>query len=138
MISMSSSLACIIFIGPESSRRPAKVEYVRYLSTVVQRLSRTSRYYSEGSPKNSGRPILMAYVWYHSTVVQRLFRMIRYYTVDYVNSATYVRPKVAYVWCTVHIVRIYFLSYHTSGGGPPYVHTKGQQRTSSNPSVRPQ
>jgi hypothetical protein len=47
-----------VFIGPESSRRPAKVAYVRYLSTAVQRLSRTSRYYPKGIPKSSVRPVL--------------------------------------------------------------------------------
>jgi hypothetical protein len=106
-----------VFIGPESSRRLAKVAYVQYLSTVVQRLSRTSRYYSEGIPKSSGRPVLMAYVRYYSIAVQRLFRMIRYYTVDSVNSATY-------VYYTFHRVRLYYLSDRTSGGGPLYIHTK--------------
>jgi hypothetical protein len=33
-----------VFIGPKSSERPAKVAYIRYLSTAVQRLFRTSRY----------------------------------------------------------------------------------------------
>jgi hypothetical protein len=47
-----------VFIGPESSERLAKVAYVRYLSTAVQRLSRTSRYYPEGIPKSSVRPVL--------------------------------------------------------------------------------
>jgi hypothetical protein len=47
-----------VFIGPESSGRPAKVAYVWYLSTVVQRLSRTSRYYPAGIPKSSVRPVL--------------------------------------------------------------------------------
>jgi hypothetical protein len=47
-----------VFIGLESSGRPTKVAYVRYLSTAVQRLSRTSRYYPEGIPKSSIRPIL--------------------------------------------------------------------------------
>jgi hypothetical protein len=49
----------VIFIGPESSRRPAKVAYVRYYYTVVQRLFRTSRYYLEGIPKSSVRPVLL-------------------------------------------------------------------------------
>jgi hypothetical protein len=47
-----------VFIGPESSGRPAKVAYVWYLSTAVQRLSHTSRYYPEGIPKSSVRLIL--------------------------------------------------------------------------------
>jgi hypothetical protein len=51
-----------VFIGPGSGGRPAKVAYVRYLSTAVQRLSRTSRYYPEGIPKSSMRPVLLAYV----------------------------------------------------------------------------
>jgi hypothetical protein len=126
-----------VFIGPESSGCPTKVAYVRYLFTAVQRLSRTSRYYPEGIPKSSGHPVLMAYVRYLSTAVQRLFCTIRYYTVDSVNSAAYVRPKVAYVHCTVHRVLMYFLSDRTSGGAPLYVRTKGQQRTSTNPSIRP-
>jgi hypothetical protein len=83
-----------VFIGPKSNGRSAKVSYVRYLSTAVQRLSRTSRYYPEGIPKSSRRLVLMAYVRYYSITVQRLFRMIRYYIVDYVNSTAYVCPKV--------------------------------------------
>jgi hypothetical protein len=47
-----------VFIGPESSRRSAKVAYVRYLSTAVQRLSSTSRYYPEGILKSSIHPVL--------------------------------------------------------------------------------
>jgi hypothetical protein len=47
-----------VFIGPESSGRSAKVAYVRYLSTAVQRLSRTSRYYPEGILKSSVRLVL--------------------------------------------------------------------------------
>jgi hypothetical protein len=47
-----------VFIGPESSGRPAKVAYVRYLSTAIQRLSHTSRYYPEGILKSSVRPVL--------------------------------------------------------------------------------
>jgi hypothetical protein len=43
------------FIGPESNGRSAKVAYIRYLSTAVQRLSRMSRYYREGIPKSSVR-----------------------------------------------------------------------------------
>jgi hypothetical protein len=113
------------------------VAYVQYLFTAVQRLSRTSRYYPEGIPKSSRRPVLMAYVRYLSIAIQRLFHTIRYYIVDSVNSAAYIRPKVANVRCTVHRVRMYFLSDRTSSGGPLYVCTKGQQRMSANPSVRP-
>jgi hypothetical protein len=47
-----------VFIGPKSSGRPAKVAYVWYLSTTVQRLSRTSRYYPEGILKSSVRSVL--------------------------------------------------------------------------------
>jgi hypothetical protein len=77
-----------VFIGPESSGRPAKVAYVRYLSTAVQRLSRKSRYYPEG--------IL----------------------------------KVAYVRCTIHRVRLYYLQS---------VRPVGDHRTSAlkDNSVRP-
>jgi hypothetical protein len=77
----------------------------------------------------------MAYVWYYSTAVQRLFRTIRYYIVDSMNSAVYVHPKVAYARCNVHKVRLYYLSDCTFGGGPPYIRTKGQQRTYANPRV---
>jgi hypothetical protein len=59
-----------VFIGPESSGRPAKVAYVRYLSIAVQRLFRTSRYYSEGIPKSSVRPrkiyLSISFNTYHS------------------------------------------------------------------------
>ena len=65
--------------------------------------------------ESSGRLVLNTYVWYLYTAVQMLFCMIRYYLVDSMNS-------VAYVRCTVHIVRLYYLSERTSGGGPSYVH----------------
>jgi hypothetical protein len=87
-------------------------------------------------PKSSGRQVLRAYFQCLFTVVQRLFHMIRYYTVDSVNSAMYVRPKVAYVHCTIHIVRLYYLLNCMSGRGPPYVRAKRQQRMSANPNVR--
>jgi hypothetical protein len=48
-----------VFIGPESSERSAKVAYVRYYYTAVQKLSRTSRSYPEGIPKSSVRPVLL-------------------------------------------------------------------------------
>jgi hypothetical protein len=48
-----------VFIGPESSGRPAKVAYVWYYSTVVQRLFCMSRYYPKGIPKSSIRSILL-------------------------------------------------------------------------------
>jgi hypothetical protein len=102
-------------------------------------------------PKSSGRPVLRAYVRYLSTAVQRLFRTIRYYTVDSMNSAAYVH-HFGYVRYTVHRVRLYYLSECTSGGVPPYVcakrqqcmsgllayvRTKRQERTSTNPNIRP-
>jgi hypothetical protein len=47
-----------VFIGPESNGHSTKVAYVWYLSTVVQRLSRMSRYYPEGILKSSVRLVL--------------------------------------------------------------------------------
>ena len=95
-----------VFIGPESSERLVLKVYVRCYCITVQRLSRTSRYWLEGISKSSGHPVIRAYVWYYYTVVQTLFRTIRYYLVDSMNSTTYVR-------CTVHRVRLYYLSEHT-------------------------
>ena len=105
-----------VFIGPESNGRPIQGAYVRHYCTVVQMLPCTSRYYPEGIPKSSGRPVLRAYVRYYYTAIQMLFCTTRYYLVDFVNS-------VAYVRCTVHRVRLYYLSERTSDGGPPYVCT---------------
>jgi hypothetical protein len=34
-----------VFIGPKSNRRPILRAYIRYYSTAVQRLFRTTRYY---------------------------------------------------------------------------------------------
>jgi hypothetical protein len=48
-----------VFIRPESSGRPAKVAYVRYYYTMVQRLSRTFRYYPRGIPKSSRCSVLL-------------------------------------------------------------------------------
>ena len=67
-------------------------------------------------PKSRGRPVLRAYVWCYCITVQTVFRMTRYYPVDSVNSATYVHY-------TVHRVRLYYQSKHTSGGGLLYVRT---------------
>jgi hypothetical protein len=47
-----------LFLGLESSGRPSKVAYVRYLSTAIQRLSCTSRYDPEGILKSSVRSVL--------------------------------------------------------------------------------
>jgi hypothetical protein len=47
-----------VFIGPKSSGRLAKVAYVWYFSTTVQRLSRTSWYYPKGISKSNVRPVL--------------------------------------------------------------------------------
>jgi hypothetical protein len=55
-----------VFIGPESSRRLVLRVYIQYFSTTIQRLSRTSRYYSKGIPKSSVRPVLSAYI--HCTI----------------------------------------------------------------------
>jgi hypothetical protein len=49
-----------VFIRPENSGRPTKVAYVWYYYTAVQRLSRMSRYYSEGIPKSSVRLVLLS------------------------------------------------------------------------------
>jgi hypothetical protein len=53
-----------VFIGPESSGRLVLRVYIQYLSTTVQSLSRTSRYYSKGIPKSSVRLVLSAYIHY--------------------------------------------------------------------------
>jgi hypothetical protein len=53
-----------VFIGPKSNGRPVLRAYVRYLSTAVQRLFHTSRYYTEGIPKSNVRPVLLVYVHY--------------------------------------------------------------------------
>jgi hypothetical protein len=48
-----------VFIGPENSGRPAKVAYVRYYYTAVQRLFRTSRYYPDDILKSSVHLVLL-------------------------------------------------------------------------------
>jgi hypothetical protein len=90
-----------VFIGPESSRRPVLRAYVQYISTVVQRLFCTSRYYPEGIPKSNVRPVLFGVrpLYYsQSTIV--LFVSGR--PVDHRTSALKDRgvrpPTLAYVW----------------------------------------
>jgi hypothetical protein len=61
-----------VFIGPKNSRRPVLRAYVQYLSTVVQRLFRTTRYCQVDSVNSAAyvhqsgvRPLYYS----HSTIV---------------------------------------------------------------------
>jgi hypothetical protein len=81
-----------VFIGPESSGHPAKVAYVQYLSTVVQRLSHMSRYYPEGILNSSVRPILLGVRPY---TIHRVWRTICQRISG--GPPAYVHQKVAYV-----------------------------------------
>jgi hypothetical protein len=97
-----------VFIGPKSNGRPAKVAYVWYYYTVVQKLFRTSRYYMEGIPKSSIHPVLLSIC---SCIIHRVRRTICQRMLG--GPPSYVRQKVA------------------------YIRTKRQEHTSANFSVHP-
>jgi hypothetical protein len=89
-----------VFIGPESSGRPAKVAYVQYLSIAVQRLFRMSRYYSKGIPKSSVRPILFDFFYYSpSTIVLSVSgRPVGDHRTSILKDKGVRPPTLAYIW----------------------------------------
>jgi hypothetical protein len=95
-----------VFIGPESSERPAKVAYVRYYCIAVQRMFRKSKYCPEGIPKSSIRLVLLSV---RLCTIHRVRRTICLRMSS--GPLVYIHQKVA------------------------YVRNKRQEHTSANPSV---